>query len=218
MKRFLLIVTLSCAVMAFSTAVARAEYAVLRNGARLRIAGHEDEGATVKLLLPGGGYARVAADQVLRYEPEEALPQATVATVDQLIEKAANRHGVEPALIRSVIAAESNFDPLAVSRKNAMGLMQLMPRTALKFSVLNPFDPGENIEAGTHYLKLLLKRYRHDIFLALAAYNAGPDKVDAYRNVPPYPETQNYVMRVIRNLQAQRSLLLQRSPFVSRSP
>ncbi len=209
MRRFLLSLGLVCLVTAFGTALARGEYAVLRNGARLRIAGHEEEGATIKLLLPGGGFARVSADQVLRYEPEETPPAPPVPTVDQLIEKAANKHGVEPALIRSVIAAESNFDPLAVSRKKAMGLMQLMPRTALKFSVLNPFDPAENIDAGTQYLKLLLERYRHDIFLALAAYNAGPEKVDTYRTVPPYPETQNYVMRVIRNLQAERSLLFQ---------
>ncbi len=208
MKRLLPAFILMCVLTAFSSAPACADYAILRNGARLRVVGHEEEGATVKLLLPGGGFARVAAEQVVGYEPEEALPQPA-APVDQLIEKASNKHGVEAALIRSVIAAESNFDPQAVSRKNAMGLMQLMPQTAKKFSLLNPYDPAENIDAGTRYLKVLLERYRHDIFLALAAYNAGPDKVDAYRTVPPYPETQNYVMRVIRNLQAQRSLLLQ---------
>ncbi len=209
MKRFLLTTILACIAIALGSAAARADYAVLRNGARLRIVGHEEEGATVKLLLPGGGFARVAAEQVARYEPEEALPQPAATPVDQLIEKASTKHGVEAALIRSVIAAESSFDPQAVSRKNAMGLMQLMPQTARKFSLLNPYDPAENIDAGTRYLKALLERYRHDIFLALAAYNAGPEKVDAYRTVPPYPETQNYVMRVIRNLQAQRSLLLQ---------
>jgi soluble lytic murein transglycosylase-like protein len=208
MKRFLPTLILMCVAAALGSAVARADYAVLRNGSRFRIAGHEDEGATVKLLLPGGGFARVTADQVVRYEPEEVLPQPAATPVEQLIEKASTKYGVEAALIRSVIAAESNFDPQAVSRKKAMGLMQLMPETAMNFSLLNPFDPAENIDAGTRYLKALLERYRHDIHLTLAAYNAGPDKVDAYRAVPPYLETQNYVMRVMRNLRAQRSILL----------
>jgi soluble lytic murein transglycosylase-like protein len=172
----------------------------------LRIAGYENEGTSVKLLLPGGGFAKVAADVIVGYEAEEVVPREGRAALEPWIEKASTQHGVEAALIRSVIAAESNFDAQAVSRKNAMGLMQLMPATARRYSLLDPYDPAENINAGTRYLKYLLERYRHDIFLALAAYNAGPEKVDAYRSVPPYPETQDYVLRVIRNLQAERSL------------
>jgi len=101
-------------------------------------------------------------------------------------------------LISSVIAIESNFNPKAVSRKNARGLMQLIPGTASRFGVQNIFDPRENIDAGTHYLGELLHRYDNDLILALAAYNAGPQSVQKYGRVPPFPETMAYVRRVKR--------------------
>ena len=104
--------------------------------------------------------------------------------------------GLDEALISSVIFAESNFNPKAVSRKRAQGLMQLLPATAARYSVTNIFDPAQNIAAGTHYLKDLLDQYHGNLEWALAAYNAGPERIEQYHGVPPYPETVDYVRRV----------------------
>jgi soluble lytic murein transglycosylase-like protein len=122
--------------------------------------------------------------------------QAAKAPFRDLIESAAARYSVDADLIASVIAAESNFDPKAVSRRNARGLMQLLPQTATRLGVHNIFDPAENIDAGTHYLRDLLALYRNDLALTLAAYNAGPLSVQRYGRVPPYAETQSYVRKV----------------------
>lgn len=113
-----------------------------------------------------------------------------------LIERIASKHEVDPALIRAVIHAESNFDQRAVSRAGAEGLMQLMPKTQKLLKVGNPFNAGENIDGGTRLLKQLLKKYGNSIRHAAAAYNAGVQAVERYRGVPPYEETQNYVKRV----------------------
>ncbi len=114
----------------------------------------------------------------------------------QLIADAASRHGVDPALLRALIHAESNFNHQALSRAGAQGLMQLMPQTQKQFGVKNPYNVGQNVEAGTRLLKQLLVKYRNDVKIAAAAYNAGEDAVERYRGVPPYEETQNYVRRV----------------------
>jgi soluble lytic murein transglycosylase-like protein len=107
---------------------------------------------------------------------------------------------VDEKLIAHVIAAESNFDPKAVSRKRALGLMQLLPETAARYAVVNVFEPAQNIEAGTHYLKDLLARYKGNLTLALAAYNAGPETVDRYGGVPPFPGTLNYIRNITAKL------------------
>lgn len=114
------------------------------------------------------------------------------------IQEIAREHGVSPALVEAVVATESGFDPAAVSPKGAGGLMQLMPRTASALGVVDSFDPRENIRGGVRHLRYLLERYHGSVVLALAAYNAGEGAVDTHRAVPPYPETQQYVQRVLR--------------------
>jgi len=189
-------------------AAAAADYAVLRSGARLHITGYEHDGERVRLTVDGGTVS-VAAGDLVAVEPEEhfaavaAAPVVAPGPFGNLIHAAAEKHGVDESLIRWVIAVESNFNPRAVSRRRAQGLMQLLPGTAALYSVGNIFDPAENIDAGTRYLKDLLARYRGDLRLALAAYNAGPEMVERYGGVPPFPETQKYV-RVITGHMADR--------------
>src|ERR1700693_1707338 len=120
----------------------------------------------------------------------------TGADIDSAIEQAAARHNVDPNLVRAVVKVESNFNPNALSRKGAMGLMQLMPSTARQLNVKNPFDPEQNVDAGVRHLKQLLESYGGDIKLTLAAYNAGAGAVARSSGVPHYAETQNYVRRI----------------------
>lgn len=114
-----------------------------------------------------------------------------------MIRSAAGRHGISPQLIEAIVAVESSFNPLAVSAKGAMGLMQLMPETAHAYAVRNPFDPLENIQGGIQLLRDLLHQFQGDLPLALAAYNAGGKAVIQYKGIPPYRETQEYVKKVL---------------------
>ncbi|MFZ1036417.1 MAG: transglycosylase SLT domain-containing protein [Smithella sp.] len=125
-------------------------------------------------------------------------PNIDVNKYDDIINRAANKFGLDSALIKAIIKAESNFNHNAVSPVGAQGLMQLMPKTAYALSVDDSFHPEKNIEGGARYLRYLLKTYRGDLSLALAAYNAGEKAVAKYHyNIPPYRETQNYVRRVL---------------------
>jgi soluble lytic murein transglycosylase-like protein len=192
----------SALLAAMVSPAARGEYVVLQGGQRLVVTGYERIGDRYRLQVKGG-VAEIPVEQVLRIEPEEIftpVPKQEVAgstePFGELIRAAAKRYEVDSDLITSVIVAESNFNVRAISRRNARGLMQLLPVTATRLGVKNIFDPQENIDAGTRYLRDLLKMYKDDLGLTLAAYNAGPERVQHYRGVPPYAETTSYIRRV----------------------
>lgn len=135
---------------------------------------------------------------ITNYVPTNVQTKLSSANnFEQIIEKAAEKYQLPAKLIHSIIKHESNFNPNAVSRAGAAGLMQLMPRTAQSLGVKNAFDPMDNIFGGSKYIRQMLDRYNGDIRLALAAYNAGPGNVDKYNGVPPFKETQNYVSKVM---------------------
>jgi soluble lytic murein transglycosylase-like protein len=196
MRRFAII----CGLFLLAASAARADYAVLRSGERLHFTSRELVGDVMRLTIPGGR-VDLPADEIVAIEPEDVFqPNPAVAPASgpfgDIIRAAAVKHGVDEYLITCVIAEESNFNPRAVSPKAAAGLMQLLPATAARFAVRDVFDPVQNIEGGTRYLKELLDHYRGDIKLALAAYNAGPEMVTRYGGIPPYNETRNYVKHV----------------------
>ena len=207
MKRATILIAALAAVLA---PAARADYAVLRSGLRLHITGYETAGDRVRLTVDGG-LIEVPADSILSVEPEDVFPARPPAPppptgpFGNLIRAAAEKHGVDEKLIEHVIAVESNFNPRATSRRQALGLMQLLPRTAARFSVADVFDPAQNIEAGTRYLKELLERYNGNLTLALAAYNAGPEMVERYRGVPPFAETRKYVRQITARLAQEKN-------------
>ena len=200
---------LSCALFFAAAPCLRAEYVALRNGQRLHVTGYQLLGDKYRLQI-AGGIVEVPVEEVVSIDPEEVfapLPPsiAPAAPLHEIVKAASARYSVDADLIFSVIAAESNFDPKAVSKKNARGLMQLLPETASRFGVHNIFDPQENIDAGTHYLRDLLQRYNYDLALALAAYNAGPERVQRFGRVPPYAETTSYIRRVKRGYEKSKA-------------
>jgi len=182
------------------------EYAVLANGFRIHADRHETSGAGVRLYTRDG-VIEVPANFIASFEAEDYIaPSVTPPKVDEplpvsdtrtLLRDAAVRSGLPPSLVESVARVESALRPDAVSPKGALGVMQLMPATARKLDA-DPRDTAQNIDAGARLLRELLIKYDGDVVKALSAYNAGEGAVDRYRGMPPYPETQDYVDKVIR--------------------
>lgn len=189
------------------------EFAVFASGARMHVHRHETAGGKVRLYV-GEGFSELDASMVTGFEPD-GLPPVPVANASaaadagqtanakpslspkELADAAADKYGLPRQLVRSVMAAESGFQTQAVSPKGAIGLMQLMPETAQVLGV-DPYDPAQNVDAGTRYLRDLLNQYNFGLWHALAAYNAGPAAVDKYQGIPPYAETIRYVERIDR--------------------
>lgn len=217
--RRLLVVTTSMFVFAGLTVPASAEIVHLTSKRTLSVKSHRIDGDSITLVLRGGGEVtcdrslieKIVPDEVPYAEADdEKRPVGTTGVVSQdaigadllqstpfgeVIESVAQAHGVDPLLVRAVIAVESNYRPRAKSPKGAMGLMQLMPATARAYNVRNPYDPKANIAAGVKHLKSLIDKW--GVELALAAYNAGEGAVRKFNGVPPYRETRNYVSKIL---------------------
>jgi len=185
-----------------------ADLAVLRNGFSIRHERREVLGSVTRLYLGADrdGFVDVPTTEIDRFEQDLSVPLAAhgAQPMNEAINAVSSRHHLDPDLINSVIHAESGFNPKAVSPKGAKGLMQLMPQTASRLGVVNAFDRDDNLEGGTRYLRELLERYNFDLIKALAAYNAGPQRVEQYHGVPPYYETQAYVARIIRDFNRKK--------------
>jgi hypothetical protein len=202
------IVALAALSIGLLPAVAMAELVFLTTGRTLTVQSHRFDGDFVVLKLRGGGEITCAASAVERIAPDDVIaPDAGAegrgealvpVPYGEMIDETANRIGVDPRLVRAVIQVESAYQASARSRKGAMGLMQLMPETARRYAVADPYDPGSNVDAGIRHLKTLLDRF--ELSLAIAAYNAGEAAVERFRGIPPYAETQNYVRQVLRLL------------------
>jgi soluble lytic murein transglycosylase-like protein len=187
---------------------ASAELVFFTTGRNLSVKGHRTDGESLVLMLRTGGEIICERSLIARIEPDEVpYPEPEVAGADvaraeplqpysELIDRLAAQHGVDPRLVKAIIRVESAFQERARSRKGAMGLMQLMPETARRYAVRDPYEPRSNIEAGIRHLSSLLERFT--VPLALAAYNAGEAAVRRFGGVPPYPETRDYVGRVLQ--------------------
>ena len=200
-----------------------ADSAVLRNGFSIRHERRQIIGTITRLYMSGdnSSFVDIPTAEIDHFEavPVEAVPlqsgkddlashlqlQARAESVqrqldlNEVVKAASGTYHLDPDLVNSVIRAESGFNVRAVSPKGAQGLMQLMPQTASQLGVQNAFNPQANVEGGTRYLRELLERYNFDLIKALAAYNAGPQRVEQYGGVPPYYETKAYVARIVRD-------------------
>jgi len=208
-----------CVLVIAGSSSASAEIVYLISGRTLSVKDHKNNGASIVLALRSGGDVTLDATLVEKIVPDEvphpdpaptvvvqqtlAPPLATErgsmlrdSVYNQMIVSAAEAHGVDPILVQALIQVESNYEPRAKSSKGAMGLMQLMPSVAKEYNVRNAYDPGTNIDAGVRKLKDLIDRLK-STELALAAYNAGEAAVARFKGIPPYPETQNYVARIL---------------------
>lgn len=165
------------------------------------------EGTASGSRLPASGLTSASRSASTSSSPFARTPQTgtAVLNLDEVVNSASGRYRLDPDLVNSVIKAESGFNIRAVSPKGAQGLMQLMPGTASNMGVQNAFDPEANVEGGTKYLRELLERYNFDLVKALAAYNAGPQRVEQFGGVPPYYETRVYVAKVVRDFNKKKA-------------
>lgn len=213
---FVAVFSLSC------RAAFPAELVVLRNRSTIRLDHHEVRGEVTRLYLDTEteNFVDIPDEQIERFDPAIEPPAeftpapVPAANLADIVGAASSRYGVDADLIFSLIHAESRFDPNAVSPKGAIGLMQLMPQTATRLGIENPIDAAANVDGGTRYLRALLIRYNQDVIKALAAYNAGPSRIQQYHGVPPYPETTAYISRVVRDLNRRRLAKAQLDSFV----
>jgi soluble lytic murein transglycosylase-like protein len=159
-----------------------------------QIASYVDEHGN--LIYVNGDSPKRKTGSTISSSPAAQSANAPGDHLDQIVQQAAERHDLDPALVKAVISTESGWNPTAISRKGAVGLMQLIPATAERFGVGNAFDPAQNVEGGTSYLKQLLDHYNGDLTKTLAAYNAGERAVDQSGGIPAYPETERYVQKV----------------------
>jgi soluble lytic murein transglycosylase-like protein len=219
-------ILLGLALMIGQLSASAAEVAVLRNGSSISFLRKEEIGSVTRLYI-AGGYMDVSSAEIASFKQDDdplfpteaapitaptiqpvaaAKPAPTVQPVDldEVVREASSRYQLDPDFVTSVIKAESNFKPHAVSPKGAQGLMQLMPSTAAQLGVKDPFDPRANVEAGTAHLSALLDQYHNDPVKALAAYNAGAHRVQQYHGVPPYRETRAYVSKIVRDFNARK--------------
>jgi soluble lytic murein transglycosylase-like protein len=199
-----------CAVAVLTLPTSAADLARLRNGFTIRHEHHAAVGENTRLFLSGDdtSYVDVPTAEIEGFEREpdpppnaSAAPPGTGSAADltQIVNSASATYHLDPDLVNSVIRAESGFNARAVSRKGAQGLMQLMPGTASRMGVSDAFDPLANVGGGSRYLRELIERYHFDLVKALAAYNAGPQRVEQFRGVPPYRETRAYVARIVHD-------------------
>jgi soluble lytic murein transglycosylase-like protein len=221
MPRFFVLPAAALAVL-LGSASARAELIVFTDGRTVKAAGYEVQGEELEIRVRGGGsytvdmalVERIVEDEVLVSEVEvkevggaenvaydlsytEERKPLFGSAYDAIIQAEARKHDLDASFVSAVIRAESNYQPRAISRKGARGLMQLMPATAKRLSVRRPFDPASNVGGGVRYLKELLQRFNHRPELVLAAYNAGEGAVSTYGGVPPYRETIGYVKKIL---------------------
>ncbi len=202
------------------------DLAVLRNGFSIRHERRQVLGGVTRLFVSadGSSFVDVPTAEIEHFEATLADPKPAATQnpaeaqsahlnvanlngtdLSEVINSASNRYRLDPDLVNSVIRAESGFNVRAVSRKGAQGLMQLMPQTSSQLGVGNAFDAEANVEGGTRYLRELLERYNFDLVKALAAYNAGPRRVEQFGGVPPYYETRAYVARIVRDFNRKKS-------------
>jgi hypothetical protein len=209
---------LLCVCLVCVSTPARAELAFFENGNSISVRGHRIDGESVVLMLRDGGEMVGSTSTIVRFGPDEVPfkdPDPVVTSVPasfstatpttssasglpygDIVDNLSSAYGVPADLVHAVIEVESGYDQRAVSRTGAKGLMQLMPATARRFNVDDPFDARQNIEGGVRYLRMLLDQF--PMKLAVAAYNAGENAVRRFRGVPPYAETRDYVAKVLR--------------------
>jgi soluble lytic murein transglycosylase-like protein len=209
---------LMAALALISASCSASDNAVLRNGFSILHQRRQTIGDVTRLYIEGdqSSFVDIPTADIDHFEtvpdlPTASSPQQPVAAatnhafnLNETVKAASGAYQLDPDLVTSVIRAESGFNVRAVSPKGAQGLMQLMPQTATQLGVQNALDPQANVEAGTRYLRELLERYNFDLIKALAAYNAGPQRVEQYNGVPPYYETKAYVARIVRDFNKKK--------------